>query len=190
MNGRGFVDLNKLWTWSRRKAQRLRWIGLLISGRVAIHTGTLLDTLRARLEEHVKYEPSKCDMIILQHMFVVQWVDGRQVRVSPVPRLKLNILCTLCGKRSRPPSKNTVTHRSFRDSILCRCSLWYCNTARARRRDQHPWRSCAVHKGDLREKKRLGLPERILQQVIWVEGDKIHTHRGLCSPFAAGCSGE
>ena len=72
----------------------LHWIGLLISEQVAIYAGTLLDTLRARLEQHVKYEPSECNMIMLQHMFVVQWVDGWQVPIFPVPRLKLNI-CVL-----------------------------------------------------------------------------------------------
>ncbi|KAF8523484.1 hypothetical protein BU17DRAFT_85792 [Hysterangium stoloniferum] len=37
---------------------------------------TLLDTLRARLEEARRYEQGEQDMIVFQHRFGVQWKDG------------------------------------------------------------------------------------------------------------------
>jgi hypothetical protein len=40
---------------------------------------TLLDTLCARLEELMMYEPGEQDMIVLQHRFGVQWQDGAEV---------------------------------------------------------------------------------------------------------------
>ena len=70
----------------------IRWIGLLSSDRATIRAGTLLDTLCARLEELMKYEPRERDMVMLQHKFVIQWADGREVS----PRSGGVTACDLC----------------------------------------------------------------------------------------------
>lgn len=58
----------------------LRWIGLLSAERATLRAGTLLDTLCARLEQLMKYEAGERDLVMLQHKFVVEWRDGREVR--------------------------------------------------------------------------------------------------------------
>jgi hypothetical protein len=43
-------------------------------------SGNLLDTLCARLERLMEYEPGERDLVMLQHKFVVDWADGSEVR--------------------------------------------------------------------------------------------------------------
>jgi hypothetical protein len=38
-----------------------------------------LDTLCAQLEGLMKYEQGERDLIMLQHKFIVEWQDGKQV---------------------------------------------------------------------------------------------------------------
>jgi hypothetical protein len=45
--------------------------------------GNLLDTLCARLEGLMKYEVGERDLVMLQHKFVVEWQDGKTVRLVP-----------------------------------------------------------------------------------------------------------
>jgi spermidine synthase / saccharopine dehydrogenase (NADP+, L-glutamate-forming) len=66
---------------STRIISGLRWIGLFSSQKVKPRGGNLLDTLCAQLETLMKYEEGERDMIMLQHKFVVEWKDGKQVRV-------------------------------------------------------------------------------------------------------------
>jgi hypothetical protein len=40
----------------------------------------LLDTLCAQLEILMKYEEGERDFVMLQHKFVVEWKDGKEVR--------------------------------------------------------------------------------------------------------------
>lgn len=57
-----------------------RWIGLFSEEKVKPRAGNLLDTLCARLEDLMKYEQGERDLVMLQHKFVVEWQDGKQVR--------------------------------------------------------------------------------------------------------------
>ncbi|KAK7454490.1 hypothetical protein VKT23_011244 [Stygiomarasmius scandens] len=61
-----------------------RWIGMFSLQKVSVR-GTpgakhsnLLDTLFARLEELMKYNPGERDFVMLQHRFGVQWKDGKE----------------------------------------------------------------------------------------------------------------
>lgn len=60
----------------------LRWIGLFSSDNVKPRSGNLLDTLCARLETLMKYEQGERDLVMLQHKFVVEWQDGKEVMLS------------------------------------------------------------------------------------------------------------
>lgn len=58
-------------------------MGLLSNTTPAVLKGTplnLLDTLCGRLEGLMKFEPGEADLVMLQHKFVVEWADGRNVR--------------------------------------------------------------------------------------------------------------
>ncbi|KAI0033903.1 saccharopine dehydrogenase [Vararia minispora EC-137] len=55
-----------------------RWIGLFSSEKALLRAGNLLDTLCARLEELMKYEPGERDLVMLQHKFFVEWSDGSE----------------------------------------------------------------------------------------------------------------
>ena len=61
----------------------MRWVGLFSSEPAPIRASNLLDTLCARLEKLMAYEQGERDLVILQHKFVVEWADGKQVRVLP-----------------------------------------------------------------------------------------------------------
>ncbi|KIJ53533.1 hypothetical protein M422DRAFT_201755 [Sphaerobolus stellatus SS14] len=56
----------------------LRWMGLFANTKASIRAGNLLDTLCARLEDLMKYEPGERDLVMLQHKFIVQWKDGSE----------------------------------------------------------------------------------------------------------------
>lgn len=61
-----------------------RWIGFFSSEKVQPRAGNLLDTLCARLEGLMKYETGERDLVMLQHKFVVEWQDGKTVRLVPI----------------------------------------------------------------------------------------------------------
>lgn len=63
----------------------LRWIGLFAQEQVAPRAGNLLDTLCARLEKLMAYEPGERDLVMLQHKFVVERADGTEVRGFALP---------------------------------------------------------------------------------------------------------
>ncbi|KAF7322752.1 Saccharopine dehydrogenase [Mycena chlorophos] len=63
---------------SERIIAGLRWIGLFSNEKVTIRSGNLLDTLCARLEGLMKYEPGERDLVMLQHKFIVEWADGSE----------------------------------------------------------------------------------------------------------------
>ncbi|KAI6013143.1 saccharopine dehydrogenase [Pisolithus microcarpus] len=54
------------------------WIGLLSSEKVKPRGKNLLDMLCAQLQTLMKYETGKCDLVMLQHKFVMEWRDGTQ----------------------------------------------------------------------------------------------------------------
>lgn len=60
----------------------LRWVGLFSSEKVKPRSGNLLDTLCAQLEGLMKYEQGERDLVMLQHKFVVEWADGKVVRLQ------------------------------------------------------------------------------------------------------------
>ena len=64
---------------SERIISGLRWIGLFSSEPVKPRGGNLLDTLCAQLESLMKYEQGERDLVMLQHKFVVEWADGKEV---------------------------------------------------------------------------------------------------------------
>ena len=57
----------------------MRWIGLFSSDPAPVRSGNLLDTLCARLEEIMAFEPGERDLVLLQHKFVVEWSNGEEV---------------------------------------------------------------------------------------------------------------
>jgi hypothetical protein len=61
----------------------LRWIGLFSTEKVKPRQGNLLDTLCAQLETLMKYDQGERDLVMLQHKFIVEWADGRQVCNPP-----------------------------------------------------------------------------------------------------------
>ena len=62
----------------------MRWIGLFSSEKVKPRAGNLLDTLCAQLETLMAYEEGERDLVMLQHKFVVEWADGKIVRISAI----------------------------------------------------------------------------------------------------------
>lgn len=58
----------------------LKWIGLFSTEKIHPRGGNLLDTLCAQLETIMKYEPGERDLVMLQHKFIVEWQDGKEVR--------------------------------------------------------------------------------------------------------------
>ncbi|CAL1703043.1 unnamed protein product [Somion occarium] len=70
----------------------LRWIGLFSEEKIKPRGGNLLDTLCARLEALMQYEEGERDLVILQHKFIVEWQDGKEVIPS---RLRSRLMATL-----------------------------------------------------------------------------------------------
>lgn len=68
--------------------------------KVVVRSGNLLDTLCGRLEGLMKYEEGERDLVMLQHKFIVEWKDGKQVCL-PAPNLLLYII-VLNWLRRRP----------------------------------------------------------------------------------------
>ena len=58
----------------------MRWIGLFSNDPAPVRSGNLLDTLCARLEHIMAFEPGERDLVLLQHKFVVEWPNGEEVR--------------------------------------------------------------------------------------------------------------
>ncbi|KAL1660891.1 Saccharopine dehydrogenase-domain-containing protein [Schizophyllum commune] len=56
----------------------MRWIGLFSNEPAPVRSGNLLDTLCARLEEIMAFEPGERDLVLLQHKFVVEWPNGEE----------------------------------------------------------------------------------------------------------------
>jgi hypothetical protein len=54
-------------------------MGLFSSDTATIVGGNLLDTLCARLEKLMSFGPGERDLVMLQHKFVVEWLDGKKV---------------------------------------------------------------------------------------------------------------
>ena len=61
----------------------LNWIGLFSEEKVEIKNGTLLDTLCARLEKLMEYKKGERDLVMLQHKFLVEWMDGKEACLIP-----------------------------------------------------------------------------------------------------------
>jgi len=56
-------------------------MGILSSEKATVVGRNLLDTLCARLEKLMSFEPGERDLVMLQHKFVVEWEDGNMVCV-------------------------------------------------------------------------------------------------------------
>ncbi|EPE35902.1 Glyceraldehyde-3-phosphate dehydrogenase-like, C-terminal [Glarea lozoyensis ATCC 20868] len=68
---------------SERIISGLRWMGVLSSEKATITGGNLLDTLCAQLEKLMSFQPGERDLVMLQHKFVVEWADGKEVSFNP-----------------------------------------------------------------------------------------------------------
>lgn len=66
---------------SERIIARLKWIGIFTPDKAEIRYGNLLDTLCARMEPLMAFQKGERDLVILQHKFVVEWADGKTVRL-------------------------------------------------------------------------------------------------------------
>lgn len=61
----------------------LRWIGLFSDNPAPVQA-TLLDTLSTQLQALCSFKPGERDLVMLQHKFVVEWQDGKQVREKAI----------------------------------------------------------------------------------------------------------
>jgi len=60
-----------------------RWMGLLSNDYADVQT-TLLDTLAKHLEKTMSFKPGERDLVMLQHKFVIEWADGKMVRLHTI----------------------------------------------------------------------------------------------------------
>jgi len=84
---------------STRIVSGLRWIGLFSTAMVQPRGGNLLDTLCARLETLMKYEPGERDLVMLQHKFVIEWKDGKEVACFPIRTMVACLLTTYVPRK-------------------------------------------------------------------------------------------
>lgn len=61
-----------------------RWMRLLSDQQASVQD-TLLDTLAKHLERTMRFNPGERVLVMLQYVFIVEWADGRTVRVSLLP---------------------------------------------------------------------------------------------------------
>jgi len=54
----------------------LEWLGLF-SDKLVIKKGTFIDCLCEVMQEKMKYQPHEKDMIVLHHIFGIEWPDGK-----------------------------------------------------------------------------------------------------------------
>lgn len=62
---------------AERITSGLHWMGILSSEKATVTHGNLLDTLCARLEMLMSFQPGERDLVMLQHKFVVEWANGK-----------------------------------------------------------------------------------------------------------------
>ena len=79
----------------------MRWIGMFSQEKVIPRQGNLLDTLCAQLETLMAYAPGERDLVMLQHKFVVEWADGKQVS-SPLLLRRLSTTVAVLVPLHRP----------------------------------------------------------------------------------------
>lgn len=107
----------------------LRWIGLFSNDPAPVRSGNLLDTLCARLEDIMAFEPGERDLVLLQHKFVVEWPSGEEVSY------RLPHTLSLVERRSANfhihPRAIWQSYQPLRDGVPCRDALWCCRAAHA-----------------------------------------------------------
>lgn len=135
----------------------LRWIGLFSTEAVVVRGGNLLDTLCARLEGLMKYEQGERDLVMLQHKFVVEWADGKEVRLFPPSLFDfscLGMLLLISQPHIGNPHINVrglrQSVRPFGDGVDGWVAMWDCGAVGVRRGIEDARRACAVYKGNLR----------------------------------------
>ncbi|KAL9613490.1 MAG: hypothetical protein Q9167_001986 [Letrouitia subvulpina] len=62
---------------SERIISGMKWMGILSSEKATVAGGNLLDTLCARLEKLMSFQPGERDLVMLQHKFEIEWADGQ-----------------------------------------------------------------------------------------------------------------
>ncbi|KAL9044187.1 MAG: hypothetical protein Q9214_002655, partial [Letrouitia sp. 1 TL-2023] len=58
---------------SERIISGMKWMGILSSEKATVAGGNLLDTLCARLEKLMSFQPGERDLVMLQHKFGIEW---------------------------------------------------------------------------------------------------------------------
>ncbi len=61
---------------------RLEWLGLLSDDPLPRERGSALDILGAKMLEKLQYEKGERDMIILQHTFEAEYLDGKKEKIT------------------------------------------------------------------------------------------------------------
>jgi len=61
---------------------RFEWLGLLSDDPLPVTKGSALDILGAKMLEKLQYEEGERDMIILQHIFIVAYKDGKKGKIT------------------------------------------------------------------------------------------------------------
>jgi len=65
----------------RRILDCFEWLGLF-SDELVCKKGTFIDSLAELMQQKMKFEPHETDMIILHHIFGVEWNDGSQEKLT------------------------------------------------------------------------------------------------------------
>jgi len=73
-----YLDLEK----DGEVMQRLDWLGLFKEAPLPVEKGSALDVLGARMLDKLKFEEGERDMIILQHIFIASYPDGKKEKIS------------------------------------------------------------------------------------------------------------
>jgi hypothetical protein len=105
---------------SERIVSGLRWIGMFSAEKVVVRSGNLLDTLCGRLEGLMKYEQGERDLVMLQHKFIVEWKDGKEVII----RALFSILVLIIWEYRKPSLR--LSRRTARPTAILQ---WHSRSA-------------------------------------------------------------
>ena len=124
----------------------LRWIGLFTQEPVVPRAGNLLDTLCARLEKLMAYEPGERDLVMLQHKFVVERADGTEVRGCALPPPFMSASLTVGSANPHVDARGVRrAGRTLCDGPHCGCALWHCHAVGSRRGHFDTRRAGSLH---------------------------------------------
>lgn len=117
---------------SDRITSGLRWIGLFSSKQADVRGGNLLDTLAGQLEKLMSFQPGERDLVMLQYKFVIEWSDGKTVRLIHSSHLALSLTWNI-GNAYIYPRASGQSSGLLWYSIVRRYCLRHCKSVVAGR---------------------------------------------------------